>query len=137
MYSTGISTLDWRTYTNQSDIFTVGAGYVNIAAALSNNDLVTLPAVSPTAVYNSVTRKITIVRNLSVLWGDSILWGDAAVWGNVVFSKTGVRSLDESVLWGDSVCWGDSTTAGYSSLWGSSVNANTSLQALSADDGDQ
>src|SRR5205823_2443097 len=26
LYSTGISALDWRTYTNQSDIFTVGAG---------------------------------------------------------------------------------------------------------------
>jgi serine protease AprX len=137
LYSTGIDAIDLRTYNSQSDIFTVGAGYVNIAAALSNNDLVTLPVLSPTAVYNSVTRKVTIVRNLSTLWGDINLWNDAAVWGTVVFSKTAVFSLDESVLWGDTVVWGDSTTAGYNVLWGSSVNANTSLQALSADDDDQ
>ena len=54
-----------------------------------------------------------------------------------MFSKTAVSSLDESVLWGDTVVWGDATAAGFSVLWGSGVNASTSLQALSADDDDQ
>jgi len=137
LYSTGTDSISHQIYNNQSDIFTVGAGYVNIAAALSSNDLTTKPTLSPLAKYNSATRKISIVRNFSVTWGDTVLWGDASVWGNIVFSHSAVSSFDESVLWGDSVCWGDSTTAGFNVLWGSGVNSNTTLQALSADADDQ
>src|SRR6266704_2993498 len=40
------------TYTDYYDIFTIGAGYLDIAAALSSNDLAGASAVSPTAVYD-------------------------------------------------------------------------------------
>ena len=136
LYSVGIDAHDFQQYNSQSDIFTVGAGYLNIAAALTNNDLVTLPALSPAVVKNPVTRKFGITRNFSILWGDSMLWGDAALFGNIVFSRLAVNAADESILWGDSVCWGDSTSAGFSILWGDSVNGTSALSALSADDDD-
>src|ERR1700739_2235780 len=41
------------TYTSQYDIFTVGAGYVDLAAALADTELPTRSAMSPTAAYNS------------------------------------------------------------------------------------
>src|SRR5246500_3353107 len=47
--STGI------TYTDQYDVFTVGAGYVDIEAALSNTDLAKGSAMSPLATFNAKT----------------------------------------------------------------------------------
>jgi serine protease AprX len=49
---TGIS------YTSQYDIFTVGAGYLDIPAALASNDLATGSAQSPVAAYDSATGKV-------------------------------------------------------------------------------
>src|SRR5258706_14884040 len=100
LYSTGIDAISKAAFNSQSDVFTVGAGYLNIAAALSNNDLVVLPALSPTAVYNTVTAKSGIVRNFSVTWGDSVLWGDSALFGSFVFSRAATSPTDQSVLWG-------------------------------------
>src|SRR2546429_4148910 len=37
------------TYTDYYDIFTIGAGYLDVAAALSSNDMADASAVSPTA----------------------------------------------------------------------------------------
>jgi serine protease AprX len=136
LYSVGIDANNFQQYNNQADIFTVGAGYLNIGAAVTNNDLVTLPALSPTVVRDPITRKFGILRNFSVLWGDSILWGDAALFGNIVFSRLAVTGSDESILWGDSVCWGDSTSAGFSILWGDTATGTSALTALSADDDD-
>jgi serine protease AprX len=136
LFTVGTDAKTFEQFNNQSDIFTVGAGYLNIAAALVNNDLVTLPAVSPTVVRDPMTRKAAIARNFSVLWGDSILWGDSVLFGNIVFSRLAVNATDASILWGDSVLWGDSTASGFSVLWGDSVNGTSALSALSADDDD-
>jgi serine protease AprX len=133
LYSVGIDAHNFQQYNSQSDIFTVGAGYLNIAAALMNNDLVTQPALSPAIVRDPATHKVAIARNFSIMWGDSMLWGDAALFGNIVFSRLAVNATDDSVLWGDSTAlWGlvDSV------LWGDSVNGTSALSALSADDDD-
>src|SRR5271166_59525 len=64
------------TYVEEYDIFTVGAGYLNVAAALSSGDLASATAgsaLSPTAVYNSSTGTVTLVQGSSVLWGSSVI----------------------------------------------------------------
>jgi len=114
----------------------VGAGYLNIAAALSNNDLALLPALSPKAVYDPSAQKTGIIRNFSVTWGDSVLWGDSVVFGAFVFSRLAVTATDQSVLWGDSVCWGDSSSSGFSVLWGDSLNGASTPTALAVDGSD-
>ena len=133
LYTTSTDALTLQTYTEEADIFTVGAGYLDINAALLNNDLATLPALSPTAVHNATTNQTVIIRGAS--WGDSVLWGDAAVYGNIVFSHTAIFStdltMDNSILWGSSVLWGNSV------LWGTTVNGASALSALSAGDGDK
>jgi serine protease AprX len=136
LYSTGIDALTLQAFQEQADIFTVGAGYLDINAALANNDLATLPALSPKAVHNAITKTTVIVRGAS--WGDSVLWGDSVVYGNVVFKTTvgfsnNLTALDDSVLWGDSVIWGQDDSV----LWGDTVNAITSTTALSSGDGDK
>ena len=47
LYSSALDRVHTISYNNISDIFTVGAGQVNITAALSNSDSVTVPAISP------------------------------------------------------------------------------------------
>jgi serine protease AprX len=133
LFSVGTDAQTFQQFNNQSDIFTVGAGYLNIAGALMNNDLATQPAISPTVVCDPMTKKFGIMRNFSVMWGDSILWGDSALFGNIVFSRLAVNATDESVLWGDSTAiWGQADSV----LWGDTVTGTSALSALSADDDD-
>ncbi len=103
------------TYTDYYDIFTVGAGYVNIASALANNDVAVGSAMSPTVVYNSTTGQVSLVHGAGVVWGTGVVWGDSVVWGTNVFVN------GSAVLWGSSVCWGDSTSSGFSVVWGDGV----------------
>ena len=119
-------------YGYQSDVFTVGAGYLDINAALSSNDLVTAPALSPVASYNPTTGLVTISRNLPAAWGNSMTWGDSVVWGSAVFAGL---SNGFSVVWGDSVVWGNSMSGGFSVVWGDSINF-AAMQAASPADGD-
>jgi serine protease AprX len=118
------------TYVDYYDIFTVGAGYLNVAAALSSTDLAPATAgsaLSPTAVYNSSTGTVTLVNQGStVIWGGSVLWGASVVWGASVSGNSvmwGASVGGNSVLWGasasaESVIWGDSV------LWGASITTN-------------
>ena len=110
------------TYTDQYDIFAVGAGYLDIAAALNNADLATATAgaaMSPIANYDATTGQVYLVMDNSVMWGSSVLWGSSVVWGSSVI--WGANATGQSVLWGSSVCWGSSTNVGFSVIWGSSV----------------
>jgi serine protease AprX len=140
-FSSGMDILSFNTYNNEADIFTIGAGYLDIQAALASTDMVSLPALSPTAVYDPLTRTVTVVRDFSVVWGDSYLWRDSVVWGTAVFGALSYNGY--SVVWGDStglgfsVVWGDCTSGGFSVVWGSSVGATSAMQAFSADDGDE
>jgi serine protease AprX len=137
LYSTAFSVLTSQTFNDQADIFTVGAGYLNIFAALLSHDLATMPAVSPTVMRNPVTGKIVMLRNYSICWGDSMVWGDAAIFGNTVFSMTAVTAAEESIVWGDSMVWGNFTSAGYSMVWGDSALAGASLTPFEVDDQDR
>ena len=130
LYSTGSESWYSHSYGIQADIFTVGAGYLDIGAALSNNDLVTAPAVSPVATLDPVTGVVTISRDLSVTWGTSFGWTDSVVWGTAVF--TGMAN-GRSVVWGDSVVWGNSMSGGFSVVWGDSINFAAMQQASPAD----
>jgi serine protease AprX len=114
------------TYTDYYDIFTIGAGYLDIAAALSSSDLADASAVSPTAFFDPSTQSVYLVTGQGVVWGDSSTWATSLVWGTNVFVN------GTSVLWGSSVCWGTSTSAGFSVVWGTGVVwGDTSNQATS------
>jgi serine protease AprX len=115
-----------KSYTSQYDIFTVGAGYLDIQAALSSTDLAPLTygiAKSP-AVARDRSGNIYLVTGSSVLWGGSIMWGTSVVWGTSVLWGTNTKG--ESVLWGSSAPWGSSGDNGYSVLWGTSIIWGTS-----------
>jgi len=131
LYTTSYDKLFHNAFNMQSDIFTVGAGYLDINAALNSTDLVTLPALSPSAVYNAVGRNVSVAINYSLTWGDVMTWGEAMTWGNGVFIN------GTALIWGDAMTWGDITTTGFALIWGDSVTTISGIQALAADDGDQ
>jgi serine protease AprX len=142
---------DGTVYTSYYDVFTVGAGYLDVEATLQNHDFVpsTMTAESPKAVVDQANGTVFAMdQDISVLWGSSVLWGATAVWGPTVFagSTTGgqpiVASLDSSIVWSAttqdgfsvlwstecSVLWGSSTVVGErkSALWGSGGTTSTS-----------
>ncbi len=123
-------------YNNEYDLFTYGAGYLDIDAALADTNLATGVALSPTAVANS-NGSITITNTVldsnftgsSVVWGTtSTIWANSVVWGSNVLSAS-------SVVWGaTSVVWGATSVSGYSVVWGATSNVASATTALS--DGD-
>jgi serine protease AprX len=132
-FATALDRITQKSFNLQSDIFAVGAGYLDVQAALYNTDLTSLPALSAIAVYNNSTHKTTITRTFLTSWGSSVIWGDSLLYGVIVFQ--GSDSDGFSVLWGDSVIWGlDDGGDGFSVIWGDSVLLPLSMQAL--DDGD-
>ena len=123
-------------YNNEYDIFTYGAGYLDINAALGDTNLATGVALSPTAVFNpngsvtvSNTSPDSVFAGSSVVWGaTSVVWGNSVVWGSNALSAT-------SVVWGaTSVVWGSTSVSGYSVVWGATSTVASSVAALS--DGD-
>jgi serine protease AprX len=135
-----------QTYTSYYDLFTVGAGYVDLAAAMSSNDLTPSTvgaALSPSATFNASTGTVTLsngnstVASSSVVWGTSVVWGSSVVWGTNVSGS--------SVVWGTSVVWGSSVTSGFSVVWGASSGTSatsvvwgaSSLGAFSGTDTEQ
>jgi serine protease AprX len=117
-----------QTYTGQYDIFTIGAGYLDVWAALNSYDVVPAgkTALSPTAIYDPASGKVTIVNGTSVVWGDSV-WSTSLVWGTSVFVN------GTSIVWGGSVVWGDITTAGFSVVWGGTIVWGTTSQTSAED----
>ncbi len=136
LLTTAYDRISFTPFNLQSDIFEVGAGYLDIGAAINNYDLTSLPALSATAVlHTSWTQYVTITRNFSTSWGDSVIWGDNAVYGFDVFS--GDDGGGFSVVWGDSVIWGmDDGGGGFSVVWGDSIILPDSMQALDSGDDD-
>ena len=126
---------------SQSDVFTVGAGYLDINAALSNTDLISRSALSPTAIYDTATHKVTISN---LVWGADldlgVVWGDTSIYGSAMF--TGALVNSNPVIWGADqtlgVVWGDSTNTAFGVVWGDSVVwVNAPLTATASDDSDQ
>ncbi len=126
LYSTSTDAATGATYHEQADIFTVGAGYLDIDGALNNTDYASSTvgvAKSPTVTHNSWTGQTVLVNGSSVLWGSSVIWGSSVVWGSSVI--WGSNASGQSVLWGSSVVWGSTSMQGFSVLWGSSCSASS------------
>jgi serine protease AprX len=103
-----------KVYTSYHDVFTVGAGYLDVVAALTSNDTppLGLRAVSPIAVFHPDTNQVFALADPSAVCGDSAIWGTSVVWGTI---------CGNSAIWGSSAVWGSSVVWGTSALWGTSA----------------
>src|SRR5258708_16929449 len=59
--STVVDPVTLATYVSEYDIFTVGAGYLDVGAALAGSDLATGNALSPTPVYDSTQNAASLL----------------------------------------------------------------------------
>jgi serine protease AprX len=120
-----------KSYFSQYDVFTIGAGYLDVYSSLRSADVVNGGAPSPVAYRSATTGKYSLMNSQSITWGNSITWGTSIIWGNsIVWGGNCV--ISDSIIWGDSIVWGDTTVGANSIIWGDSIiwGAN-SMNALS------
>jgi serine protease AprX len=120
------------TYTDAYDIFTIGAGYLNIPAALSNSDVFTGVALSPSATFSPATNSVVLAPTpLLASFGTNIRGSSArynAIWGTSVFLN------GTNAIWGSSARY--NAIWGTSAIWGSSVGSDASESTTIAVQGD-
>jgi serine protease AprX len=121
LYSSGGSVYD-----TQSDVFAVGAGFLNTYNAVASNEIPSGTALSPLAVRDS-SGNVLMQADLSSVWSNSLIWGSSIVWGNAVNSN--------SIVWGSSIVWGNQLLSGNSIIWGNSIvwGANSTTFSESSD----
>ncbi|MBZ5655871.1 MAG: S8 family peptidase [Acidobacteriia bacterium] len=117
------------TYTNQYDVFTVGAGYLDVQAALASTDLSTGPAKSPTVQFDPATESVYFVTDAFAVWGGSTNWSSFAVWGGNAFVGNNFAVWGASspwasfAVWGGSAPWGNNANNGFFAVWGGNTLA--------------
>ena len=113
------------TYTDQYDVFTVGAGYIDLEAALISTDVAKGTAMSPTASFKATSNNVYLVDDPSAVWNTSATWSNAAVWGSSQFltgtstTSTGNAALNSGTASGSYALWGSDAVWGTYALWGS------------------
>jgi len=131
--STAIDPVTGAIYTSQYDIFTIGAGYLDVWGALNSNDSVPAgsTAASPIAIFKLSTAVVTVVNDKTTVsgahavWGTGV-WGTTAVWGTSAFVDGQAAIWGTSAVWGSTAVWGTVGTLGNSAVWGTHAVWGTS-----------
>lgn len=100
------------TYVDYYDIFTVGAGYLDVAAALSSVNSVPYGSAMSPAASNDGNGVVTLSFGPSTVWTSQSVWSAQSVWG-----ASGMTSANRSV-WGAQSVWGASNDSANRSVWG-------------------
>ena len=125
--STAVDPVSGQSYVSYYDIFTVGAGYLDLEAAFQNINTVPVGTISlsPAAVYNSATGEVDLSSGSSI-WATKSVWGAQSVWGASAVSGTKSISGAKSV-WAASIetsanhsVWGAKSVWGAQSVWSTS-----------------
>ena len=119
-----------QSFVSTYDLYTVGAGYLDVAAAISNNDVANGSAASPSLVPIPLVG-ITYLTNTALpggtlaIWGTNgpfsnmAVWGTLAIWGtNNPFSTLAIWGT--TAPWGALAIWGTNTPTGTLAIWGTS-----------------
>jgi serine protease AprX len=131
--STATDPTTGQTYTSFYDAFTIGAGYIDVSAALANYDETFFSSVSPSASYDPLSKQGHFVLPLTSNWNLSPQWSKIEVWGSTVLPNGGANiwnandAWGSSSSWGTSIAWGTSGTCGTSIAWGTSGACSTSI----------
>ncbi len=133
--STAYDPTTGQSYTDTYDMFTVGAGYLDIAAALANHDSVLLlTAASPQLAYNKAQQSAVLVTNLLSAWWLGTLFNPTAVWGPTVLQPGPSGTI---AVWGSGVAWGTSGQWGTAVAWGTGGTSGTAVAWGTSGQGEQ
>jgi serine protease AprX len=118
--STVVDSTTGQIYTSYYDIFTIGAGYLDLQAALAQVNRVPtgVTAISPTATYDSTTGDVDLsFDSSSVVFSNKVMWGASGLWSSSVLAGN-------KVMWGASSVWGaSSNTDANKVMWGASSDS--------------
>ncbi|MDZ4802181.1 MAG: S8 family peptidase [Bryobacteraceae bacterium] len=118
------------TYQIRHNLFSTGAGYLDVWAALNSTHVVPAgsSAASPTAVL--VNGRVTMANSGQFLygpaavWGSNIIWGgDDASWANNIIWGGDESSWANNIIWGGDELWAESHAGAtaFHTLWGSNI----------------
>jgi len=130
--STATDPITGATYTSYYDVFTVGAGYLDLAAALADKSVASASALSPTAVYNSSSGTVSMVAATATVWGTgndysfATVWGTGTVWGTATVWGTGTDNSSATVWGTGNPVWSTSSDQGFATVWGTGTTTATS-----------
>jgi serine protease AprX len=108
--STAVDQVTGQSYTSFYDIFTIGAGYLDVAAALGNHEVASGNAMSPTATYNAADGNVYLIFDPSSTWNKGT-WSVTNVWGAAIVNPN-------LSIWGESPVWANSNVSGFRAVWG-------------------
>lgn len=97
------------------DIFTQGAGFVDLLAAIQMGGVASGSALSPIAVW---TESGILIQGNGILVGDTAIWGGRIVWTSDTLGITGAVWGGGGTLWANAAIWGTR------SVWGDSVDSD-------------
>lgn len=93
------------------DIFTVGAGYLDIPAALTFQSRPQGKALSPVVAFDQGSQTVKLSTGQSVIWGRGVAWGTRSVWGHSAIAS------DDTTVNGHGVVWGGRSTRAMNVIW--------------------
>ena len=112
--STSQVVADGITYTANYDVFTIGAGYLDLNAAMqlaqSQTHFPSGDSLSPIAVFDPSTNNTYLQFTPTSLLGSTILWGSSETYGAQAFIAPAS---------GSTILWGSGTPGSSTILWGS------------------
>jgi len=102
--STVVEQTTGEMFTSFYDVFTIGAGYLDLEAAIANLSKVkqvpaSINALSPTATYDATSGDVNLTFDASSVFSDRAMWGataneaNRAMWG-------------ASAIWTNRAMWG-------------------------------
>lgn len=115
------------TYLANYDVFTIGAGYLDLEATLkylSTNGPSLIPAgtaMSPIAVYDATSGDTTLVADPTALWGQNGTWEASDLYGDNAFETANGSAIlsGTTAIWGQTAIWGKDDPSAFSGLFGS------------------
>jgi serine protease AprX len=117
-------------YTAYYDVFTVGAGYLDIQAALNSTDVATGNALSPSLLYNSSTDTGTLKYATGSAFQASGLFGSSLVWGTAQLVNGSSIVWGTSDTWSTSIVWGTAGPNAFSIVWGTGTNGSVNPTSI-------
>ena len=106
--STATDTTTGTVYTSYYDIFTVGAGYLDVGAALKDTTIWQGQAASPVAVFSNGTPQLSF-SSLTTC-SDPQYWAMSAIWGTTEISGT--------TIWTYNAALGKQAVSATQAIWG-------------------
>jgi hypothetical protein len=114
-------------------MFTVGAGYLDIAAVLASHDQAYGSAASPQLFYNAQQQAAFLITNPASTWWTNWAWNPAAIWGTTVLQPGPFGTA----VWGSAVAWGTDGQWGTAVAWGTGGTSGTAVAWGTSGQGEQ